>query len=204
LTGRALPGLIHEQRVIAIARRLTPETAVPLAEALSRGGLGVLEVTVEEEGGIPALAELTSSGLVVGAGTITSVDQAAAAVEAGASFLVSPHLDARLIRWSLDSGVPFVPGALTPTEVHAAWAGGASVVKIFPASVGGPDHIAALKGPLPQVDLIPTGGIDGANAAAYLDAGALAVGVGGWLTGHRDMVLVSERAAVLADAVRVV
>jgi 2-dehydro-3-deoxyphosphogluconate aldolase/(4S)-4-hydroxy-2-oxoglutarate aldolase len=204
LTGAGLPGLIREQRVIAIARGLTPETAVPLAEALSRGGVGVLEVTVEEEGGIPALAELAGSDLVVGAGTVTSIGQAAAAVEAGAGFVVSPHLDARLIRWSLDSRVPFLPGAFTPTEIQVAWAAGASAVKIFPASVGGPDFIAALKGPLPQIDLIPTGGIDGANAAAYLDAGAVAVGVGGWLTGHRDMDLVSERASLLADAVRVV
>jgi 2-dehydro-3-deoxyphosphogluconate aldolase/(4S)-4-hydroxy-2-oxoglutarate aldolase len=199
-----LPASIREQRVIAIARGLTPETATPLAEALSRGGVGVLEVTVEEEGGIPALAELRGSDLLVGAGTVTSLALAAAAMEAGAGFLVSPHLDDGLVRWSHEAGVPFIPGAFTPTEIHSAWAAGASAVKIFPASIGGPELISAVKGPLPHVDVIPTGGIDGNNAAAYLEAGAVAVGVGGWLTGHSDMSMVAERAARLADSARVV
>jgi 2-dehydro-3-deoxyphosphogluconate aldolase/(4S)-4-hydroxy-2-oxoglutarate aldolase len=204
LTNRVLPAPIREQRVIAIARGLTPETATPLAEALSRGGVGVLEVTVEGEGGIPALAELRGSDLLVGAGTVTSLGLAAAALEAGAGFLVSPHLDDRLIRWCHEAGVPFIPGAFTPTEIHSAWEAGASAVKIFPASIGGPELVSAVKGPLPQVDLIPTGGIEGDNAAAYLEAGAVAVGVGGWLTGHSDMAMVAERAARLADSARVV
>jgi 2-dehydro-3-deoxyphosphogluconate aldolase/(4S)-4-hydroxy-2-oxoglutarate aldolase len=202
MTGRPLPDPIREQRVLAIARGLNRETAGPLAEALARGGIGALEVTVEEEGGIPAIDVLRGSALFVGAGTVTSIAQASAALEAGAGFLVSPHHDPTLTRWAVDAGVAFVPGALTPTEVHAAWVGGASAVKIFPASVGGPGLIAALQGPLPQVELIPTGGVDGDNAHSYLEAGAVAVGVGGWLTGHRDLGLVAERAAQLADAVR--
>jgi 2-dehydro-3-deoxyphosphogluconate aldolase/(4S)-4-hydroxy-2-oxoglutarate aldolase len=199
-----LPAPIREQRVIAIARGLTPETATRLAEALSRGGVGVLEVTVEEEGGIPAIAELRGSELLVGAGTVTSLGLATAALEAGAGFLVSPHFDDRLIRWSHEADIPFIPGAFTPTEIHSAWEAGASAVKIFPASIGGPELISAVKGPMPQVALIPTGGIDGDNAAAYLAAGAVAVGVGGWLTGHSDMAVVSERAARLADSARFV
>jgi 2-dehydro-3-deoxyphosphogluconate aldolase/(4S)-4-hydroxy-2-oxoglutarate aldolase len=204
LTGGALPSPIREQKVIAIARGLTRETAGPLADALMRGGIGVLEVTMEEEAGVPALAELRGSDLLVGAGTVTGIAQAAAAVEAGAGFLVSPHFDAGLTRWARDSGVPMVPGAFTPTEINLAWVAGASAVKVFPASIGGPGLISALKGPFPQVDLLPTGGVDDGNAAAYLEAGAVAVGVGGWLTGHRDLELVAERAAQLADVVRLV
>lgn len=204
MTHRALPTPIRVQRVIAIARGLTPSSVTPLAEALSRGGIGVLEVTVEEEGGIPAIEELRGSGFFVGAGTVTSIGQAAAAIESGAGFLVSPHFDAGLIGWARDAGIPFIPGTFTPTEVHTAWSAGASAVKIFPASIGGPDHISALKGPLPQVELIPTGGVDGDNAAAYLGAGAVAVGIGGWLTGHGDMAMVAERAARLVESVRVV
>lgn len=200
----ALPGPIREQRVIAIARGQTPGTVVSLAEALLRGGVGVLEVTVEDEGGIPAISELQGSGLVIGAGTVTSIAQATVSMEAGAGFLVSPHHDPALTEWAEHSGVPFIPGAFTATEVHSAWKAGASAVKIFPASIGGPGLIAALKGPLPHVDLIPTGGVDGDNAADYLKAGAMAVGVGGWLTGNRDTDLVAERATRLTEAINVV
>jgi 2-dehydro-3-deoxyphosphogluconate aldolase/(4S)-4-hydroxy-2-oxoglutarate aldolase len=189
------------QKVVAVARGLTPKTAGLMASALIEGGIGVLEVTVEEEGGVAALAELQGADLLVGAGTVTTRAQAAAALEAGAGFLVSPHLDPALTRSTLGTGVPFIPGAFTPTEVQSAWTTGASAVKVFPASVGGPDLIAALRGPFPGVGLIPTGGVDSGNAAAYLEAGAVAVGVGGWLTGHDDLGLVTERAAQLTDAI---
>jgi 2-dehydro-3-deoxyphosphogluconate aldolase/(4S)-4-hydroxy-2-oxoglutarate aldolase len=164
--------------------------------------VGVLEITVEEEEGIRAIAELGGSGLLIGAGTITGLGQAAAAVEAGAGFLVSPHHDPSLLRWAVESGVTFIPGAFTPTEIHSAWASGAPAVKVFPASVGGPDLVSAVKGPLPQVSLIPTGGVTATNAGDYLAAGAVAVGVGGWLTGLDDLEMVTERAAQLAEAVR--
>lgn len=204
MTRPGLPGLIREQRVIAVARRVTRESAAPLADALSRAGIGVLEITIEDEAGIGALARLEGSGIVVGAGTVTSLGQAAAAVDAGAVFLVSPHHDPVLTGWALDRGVPLIPGGLTPTEIHAAWAAGAPAVKVFPASVGGPELIAAIKAPFPDIELVPTGGITAANASAYLDAGALAVGVGGWLTDQPDLALVADRAAQLASVVGLV
>ncbi len=162
----------------------------------------MLEVTVEEEGGIAALASLDDSAMLLGAGTVTSIGQAAAAVDAGAAFLVSPHYDPSLTAWAASRGVPFIPGGLTPTEIHAAWASGAPAVKVFPASIGGPEGLAAIKGPFPDIDLIATGGIRARNARAYLDAGALGVGVGGWLTEHSDLDVVIERAGALVAAVK--
>ena len=186
--------------MIAVARGVTPENAPALARALLDGGIGVLEVTVEEEQGIPALSSIVGAEMLVGAGTVTSVGQAAGAVDAGASFLVSPHHDPALTAWAAGRGVPFIAGALTPTEIQAAWDSGAAAVKVFPASVVGPDLISAVKAPFPEIDLVPTGGITADDALAYIDAGALAVGVGGWLTGPPDLSVVSERASALVAA----
>jgi 2-dehydro-3-deoxyphosphogluconate aldolase/(4S)-4-hydroxy-2-oxoglutarate aldolase len=204
VSGVQLPSAIVEERVIPVARDMTPETAPGLAEALFRGGLTVLEITVEAQGGIDAVASLRGSGATVGAGTVTSIGQAAAAIEVGAVFLVCPHAGTDLIRWANDRGVPLIPGGLTPSEIFAAWASGAPAVKVFPASLGGPDLIAAIKAPLPQIELIPTGGVTADNAAAYLAAGSLAVGVGGWLTGGSDTGQVTERAIRLIESIRLV
>lgn len=199
-----IPQEILEQRVIPVARRLTAESAPALAGALARGGLTVLEVTVEGEGGIEAIASLRGSGLVVGAGTVTSMALAAASVEAGAKFLVSPHFDPTLVGWASGRGIPIFPGGLTPTEVASVWASGASAVKVFPASIGGPELIKALKAPFPEIILIPTGGITADNAAEYLSAGSVAVGIGAWLTGSPDPDVVSERAVLLAKSLQLV
>jgi len=198
----ALPDPIREQRVIAVARGVTQGNATALTQALLEGGIGVLEITVEEQQGIPALASLDGSGMLVGAGTVTSIGQAAAAVDAGAAFLVSPHHDPSLTAWAAGRGVPFIAGGLTPTEIHAAWDSRAAAVKVFPVEFGGPDLIRAIKAPFPEIDLVPTGGITAENAPAYLEAGALAVGVGGWLTGHADPAIVAERAFELVSALR--
>jgi 2-dehydro-3-deoxyphosphogluconate aldolase/(4S)-4-hydroxy-2-oxoglutarate aldolase len=204
MTHAELPDSILKQRVIAVARGLTSDSAPILAAALQRGGLTVLEVTVEGVGGIDAISSLSGSDVTVGAGTITSVALAAAAVEAGASFLVSPHFDAGLTRWAHERRVPMVPGGLTPTELHAAWDSGAPAVKVFPASVGGPGLIRAIKAPFPDMRLIPTGGITADNAAAYLQSGASAVGVGEWLTGSPDPGVVTDRAVLLVDSIQLV
>jgi 2-dehydro-3-deoxyphosphogluconate aldolase/(4S)-4-hydroxy-2-oxoglutarate aldolase len=201
MNGSDLIDLLREHRVIAVARDLDPEQAPGLAAALHDGGVRILEITVEVEGGLGAISALGGSELVIGAGTVTGVGQAAAAVEAGAAFLVSPHHDSTLTRWAARRDVPFIPAGFTPTEIVAAWSAGTPAVKVFPASLGGPDLIAALKGPFPGIELIPTGGINADDAAAYLRAGALAVGIGGWLTGHQDLALVTERAAQAAKAV---
>jgi len=133
---------------------------------------------------------------------VVTIDQADRAITAGAVLLVSPHLDPKLIEWSISNSIPLIPGALTPTEVATAWAWGPPAVKIFPAGTVGPGYVTSLLGPYPGVPLIPTGGIDAGNALAYLEAGAVAVGIGGWLTGVGDPSEITRRALLLREAVR--
>ncbi len=196
-----LPGLILEQKLIAVARGLDSRTAPELAEALRAGGVGTIEITVEGGAGFDAIASIDNEEMVVGAGTVLTVDQAKRAVAAGASFLVTPHLDPDVLGWAMTEAVPIIPGAFTPTEVMAAWRHGPPAVKVFPAHVGGPDYLKSLRGPFPDLALMPTGGVDATNAAAYLAAGAVAVGVGGWLTAHDDLDVVTARAVELTRQV---
>lgn len=196
-----LPGLILEQKVIAVARGLDARSAPILARALRAGGIDTIEVTVEGGKGFEAIAALDVRKMLVGAGTVLTVDQAKRAVAAGAGFIVTPHLDVEIIEWAMAEEVPIVPGVFTPTEVAAAWRFGPPAVKVFPAHVGGPGYLKSLRGPFPDLALIPTGGVDASNVAAYLDAGAMAVGVGGWLTAHRDMDLVTSRSVELLGQV---
>ncbi len=126
---------------------------------------------------------------------------AADAVAAGATFLVAPNVDPLTIGWAVDHGVPILPGAMTPTEILVAWSAGASAIKLFPASVLGPAFVREVRGPIPDVPLVPTGGITSATATAFIGAGALAVGVGSWLTGGADVDVVRTRSAELVAAV---
>lgn len=192
-----LPEPILEERVIAVARGLDAQSAPRLATALAAGGLHTVEVTVEGGAGFEAIEAVAGGELVVGAGTVVTVEQAIRAVAAGARFIVSPHFDVAVVEWALAEGVPVVPGALSPTEVASAWRLGPAAVKIFPANLGGPEYLRSLRGPYPDLALVPTGGVDSGNVAAFLAAGAVAVGVGGWLTSHDDLDLVTERAAEL-------
>ena len=198
MTRPPLPNAITEQRIIAIARRLPPEQVGALKGALLSNGIGVLEVTLDADDAASTIAALDGSGLLVGAGTVMSVQQAAMAAEAGAAFIVSPHTDDSIVRWAVENAMPVMAGALTPTEIARAWDLGCSAVKLFPASVGGPEFLRTLRGPFSQVDFVPTGGVDAANAADYLAAGAVAVGVGSWLTGSPEPTVIAERAALLA------
>ena len=192
-----LPGPVLEQKVIPVARGLDARSAPIVAEALRAGGISCIEVTVEGEGGFDAIDAIAGGDMIVGAGTILTIQQARRAVAAGASFLVMPHLDIELIGWASAHAVPLVPGALTPTEVVTAWRHQPPAVKVFPAHIGGPEYLKSLRGPFPDLALVPTGGIDAGNVSAYLEAGAVAVGVGGWLTGHDDPALITRRAIEL-------
>ena len=130
------------------------------------------------------------------------VEGAAAAVEAGATFLVMPVTDVGVIAWGAERGVPVFPGALSPTEVLTAWRAGASAIKLFPASVGGAALLRELRGPFPDIPLMPTGGVTADNARSLIEAGAVAVGVGSWLAGAPDEATLRERATALMAAVR--
>ena len=199
MTRPNLPVEIIEQRIIAIARRLSHSQIDVLTGALLDNGIGVLEITLDADDAYATITQLEGSGVFVGAGTVMSVPQAVAAMDAGASFLVSPHTDEHVVTWAAENEVPIMAGALTPTEIARAWDLGSSAVKLFPASVGGPDLLRTLRGPFGHVGFVPTGGVDAENAADYLDAGAVAIGVGSWLTGSSDRSVVYHRAGLLAD-----
>ena len=189
------------ERIVPVARSLDATTAPDVVNALQAGGIHSLEITVEAPGGLEAIAAVSGGGMTVGAGTIVAIYQAARAVDSGAEFLVTPHLDLTLLDWAQANDVPLIPGALTPTEILTAWRYQPPAVKVFPAHVGGPRYLRSLLGPYPGLRMIPTGGVDGDNARDYLDAGAVAVGVGGWLTSHSDLTVITERARQLVQVV---
>ena len=199
-----LPSAIVRGRVVGIGRRLDPATVPGVAATLVDCGIHAFEVTLDSTGGLEVITDLVRrfgpDDLLVGAGTVTTVAAARAAAEAGAGFIVTPVCHLGVIRWAADHGVPVVPGAFTPTEILAAWRAGASAVKLFPASALGVEFVRDVRGPMPEIPLIPTGGITLENAASFIAAGATAVGLGSWLTGSSDIELVRRRATSLVAA----
>ena len=190
--------------VVAVLRAATADGFATVATVLVSSGITAIEVTLTSEGAIDALAGLRRqlpSKAVVGAGTVLTAADAEAAVDAGAAFLVSPVLDLSLGSF----GVPFYPGGLTPTEIFQAARSGAPLVKLFPAAAVGPRYLKDLHGPLPGVRIMPTGGIGIDDVAAWLSAGAAAVGLGGPLIGDAasggSLSALADRARRAADAV---
>ena len=178
---------IRACRLVVVLRRIEPrERLLALIDELADAGARAFEITFDSPSAAADIAaardHLSQSGgdaaYLVGAGTVVDLAQLAAAQAAGADFAVAPLLDPALVRASVEAGLPFIPGAMTPTEMALAWASGATFVKLFPASAVGPAFIREIRGPLPQLEIIPTGGVDGTNALAFLDAGAAAVGIG--------------------------
>lgn len=190
LRHRPAADAIRRHRLVAVLRRVEPRASlIRLVDELADAGVRCLEITfdaAEAAGDLAAVRNRVDARgdgpYVVGAGTVLSDDQLDVAREGGADFAMSPVLDPRLMERALAGGMPFVPGAMTPTEIRAAWEAGATFVKLFPASAAGPMLVRELRGPLPHIQLVATGGIDAANARAFLDAGAVAVGIGGAIT----------------------
>jgi 2-dehydro-3-deoxyphosphogluconate aldolase/(4S)-4-hydroxy-2-oxoglutarate aldolase len=201
----ALPSGLLVGGVVAIARRLTAETAPQVADALVTGGVLAFEITLNEPvvGALRVIESVSSRGpaLAIGAGTVLSIDAARLAIEAGATFLVMPHTDPELVAWAAARGIPTLPGAATPTEVLVAWRSGAAAVKLFPASVGGPAFVRECRGPFPDIPLVPSGGVTAETAGDFIRAGAVAVGVGSWLIGDAEPTGVTARARQIVDAV---
>lgn len=197
-----VPESIRSSRVVAIARRVPFDRLQGVADVLADVGITVLEVTLDGDDALDSIRRLSGGPMTIGAGTVRSIPEAVAAERAGAEFIVMPHTDADVVRAVTARGVPVMPGALTPTEAVTAWNLGASAVKLFPAAFGGPRYLRSLKAPLADVSFLPTGGIDDSNAAEYLDAGAVAVGVGAWLTGGSDLAVIRERGASLVSVTR--
>jgi 2-dehydro-3-deoxyphosphogluconate aldolase/(4S)-4-hydroxy-2-oxoglutarate aldolase len=172
---------LHTARVIAVIRGETCPAAVAVAEALVEGGITAIELTFttpDAPRAIATLADRLSDRVSLGAGTITSGSQATDAAAAGARFLISPGYDQRLAEQMLETGRAVIPGVVTPTEVMAASTAGFTTLKLFPGSLGGPAHLRALRGPFPDIDFIPTGGVSRDNVTDWFAVGAVAVGAG--------------------------
>lgn len=183
LRGGDVAEAIRRERLIVVLRRLAPrERLVSLVGELAAAGARIFEVTFDAPEAARDLAavrdRLDGLGCRVGAGTLLTTDRLRAARDAGADFAVSPTLDVDLVSEAIGNNLPCIPGAFTPTEIASAWDAGATFVKVFPASALGPSFVRELRGPMPEVQLIPTGGVDFANARSFLDAGAAAVGIG--------------------------
>ena len=193
---------IRRERLVVVLRRISPQDRlIALVEELAAAGARVFEVTFDAPDAADdlvacrsAIGRARAEPVLFGAGTIRSAGALEAAIGAGADFGVSPSLDPSILAAALDRDLPFVAGALTPTEIDAAWRAGSTFVKVFPASSVGPSHLREIRGPMPEIELIPTGGIDATSAAAFLAAGAVAVGVGGAIVNASP----GERAAIVA------
>ncbi len=187
--------------LIPVVRTPTADEALAISDALVAAGITVLEITLTVPDATDVIGKLgrrLGDRVVVGAGTVLDARAAQACIDAGARFIVSPGLDVETVAFCRAAGVPVLPGALTPTEIMAAWKAGADMVKVFPvSSVGGASYIKNIKAPLPHIELVPTGGVSVDTAASFIQAGAAALGVGGDLV---DLKALREgRTAVIAE-----
>ena len=201
--------VIGESRVIAILRAADADRFGAVAAVLADAGVRCIEFTLSSRGAIAALRAFAGdlpAGVALGAGTVLDAAMAEAAVAAGATYLLSPALSLDVVERGRRLGVPVIPGAFTPSEILQAWRSGASAVKVFPASLGGPAYLRAVRAPLPDIPLVPMGGISVDAAPAYLQAGALAVGIGSPLVGDAgdtgDLHALRRRAETLVAGVR--
>ena len=173
---------IKDVGIIPVVRATTADEAMSAIDAIREGGIAVLEITMTVPGAVGVIEQVTArfgNDALVGAGTVLDAEIAKACIAAGAQFIVSPALNMETIAYCRDQDVAVMPGALTPTEVVNAWNAGADFVKVFPAgAVGGASYLRALKAPLPQIELVPTGGVSLKTAADFIKAGAAALGVG--------------------------
>jgi 2-dehydro-3-deoxyphosphogluconate aldolase / (4S)-4-hydroxy-2-oxoglutarate aldolase len=202
---------IREVGIVPVVRATSAEEALAAVEAIRAGGIPILEITLTVPGAVGIIRDLVSrlgDDALIGAGTVLDADSAGECIDAGARFIVSPALDLPTIAECRRRGVPIFPGALTPTEILTAWKAGADAVKVFPAgAVGGATYLKSVKAPLPQVDLLPTGGVSLKTAAEFIAAGAFALGVGADLVDlaalkRGDAASITEKARQYVDAVR--
>src|SRR6185503_10328998 len=195
---------IAEVGLIPVVRAQSADEAMKVVDAIREGGVPVLEITMTVPGALGVMEQVAKrfgNDVLLGAGTVLDAETARACMLAGARFVVSPALNLATIEICRRYSVPIMPGALTPTEVVAAWTAGADAVKVFPCgAVGGASYIKALKAPLPQVDLIPTGGVSVKTAGDFIEAGSMALGVGADLVDTRAVR--DGRAAVVTEKAR--
>ena len=199
---------LRESGALGIIRVQEAEGLLRITKALQEGGLDCVEITMTTPGALRAIEETSGklNDVLMGAGTVLDAATARQAILAGAQFLVTPTVELNVIKMARRYGIIVIPGAMTPTEILTAWEAGADMVKVFPANVLGPGYLKAVHGPLPQIPLVPTGGITADNAGKFIHAGAAMVCAGGWLVdkeavanGHYGVL--TERARQLVDAV---
>lgn len=206
---RALEALLAH-KVIAVIRIPDAARIFDVIEALKKGGVKLLEITMTVPGALDIIQKLAVSkpdGVLIGAGTVLDADTAAAAIWSGADFVISPIADPGMIAACRTHDTLVAPGAFTPAEIVAAWDRGADIVKVFPATSLGPQYFRDLRGPFPQLRLMPTGGVNIENARAFIEAGACAVGIGTALVDQKtvaagDWDALTERARLLVESLR--
>ncbi len=179
---------IREKKIITIVRGVYGEDICRLAQALAAGGIGLMEVTFDQSNrnswkdtaaAIHTIGQSMDGSLIAGAGTVTTPELVEMAYDAGAEYIVSPNVNAEVIRQTRELGMVSLPGAMTPSEIWDAWEAGADFVKVFPVAQLGPAYIRAVRGPLNHIPLLAVGGVDENNVAAFLTAGCEGAGVGG-------------------------
>jgi 2-dehydro-3-deoxyphosphogluconate aldolase/(4S)-4-hydroxy-2-oxoglutarate aldolase len=196
---------IKKRAVLAVVRLNNPEDAKPLTEALIKGGVSGIEITLSTPNTFDVIQEISSTfkeDTLVGIGSVTSVEQADNAIKAGAKYVVCPVLKPEIIAFTKQYDIPTIPGCFTPTEIQHAYESGAEVIKVFPADQLGMKYFKSIKAPLPHLNLIPTGGVSLANAGQWLKHGAFAVGLGSALIDHnaikeKDFSRITENAKLL-------
>jgi 2-dehydro-3-deoxyphosphogluconate aldolase/(4S)-4-hydroxy-2-oxoglutarate aldolase len=206
---REMMELIQKTGVIAIMRAKSSNQLLAAADAIKAGGVQAIEVTMTTPGALDVIRRATErygAAVLFGVGSVLDPESARAAILAGAQFVVSPTLNLKTIELCHRYSIPVVPGAYTPTEILTAWEAGADMVKVFPASMGGPAYLKAVKAPLPQVKLVPVGGVNLDNTADFIRAGAEVVGVGSALVSQKlleasDFATLTERARRLCQEV---
>ncbi len=176
--------LMKEEKIIAVLRGKNYKEAIEKAEALYKGGIKLIEITFTIPDAEKVIETLTDrwKDAIIGAGTVLNEEMCSRAVEGGARFVVSPHVDEKISETCEKHGIPYFPGVMTPTEVVKALRMGRKALKLFPGSALGPSYVKALKGPFPQIEVMPTGGVSLDNVCEWLNAGCFAVGVGSQLT----------------------
>ncbi|HEX4487848.1 MAG TPA: bifunctional 4-hydroxy-2-oxoglutarate aldolase/2-dehydro-3-deoxy-phosphogluconate aldolase [Terriglobales bacterium] len=194
---------MRELAVIPVIRVSSYEHAICAIEGIMAGGINIAEITLTVPNAVSIIKELSTrygDDLLVGAGTVLDTESCRAALDAGAEFIVSPALDVEVVKLARQHGKITMPGALTPTEVLAAWKSGADFVKVFPCnSVGGPSYIRSLKGPFPQIEFVVTGSVTVENVSQFIAAGVTAVGVGESVISKRTLDA-NDAAAIAANA----
>ena len=210
MNSKEILAFITEVGIVPVVRTSSAESAIQAVEALYNGGVRAAEITMTVPGAVGALEKVAGrfgSKIMLGAGTVLDPETARICMLAGAQFFVTPSLRLSTIEIAKRYSKVICPGALTPTEILAAWEAGADVVKVFPCgNVGGPKYIKALKGPFPQIEMIPTGGVNLETAGEFLKAGACAIAVGGELVDHKSIAdgrydVIEERARQYLAAV---